>query len=171
MDEKKRPFSVIKDLVSGLMEEKRLRERIQKLKHFMLNGVTSLSQMKHIEDYTKKQKELALKFGPDNTIGEEVPAVSADQYLNRYNGTSTDNLSRYLKLRDQEQKRNRNKYRRNGLHSGSNSGTQTPKDEEMKNWSVSRFSGHKQLSEGERKLCNVLKVKFFLKLTEYMNFH
>merc|ERR1712087_24770 len=143
-------------------EEKRLRERIQKLKHYMLNGVTSLTQMNHIEEYTKKQKELALKLGADNMVGSEVPAVSADQYLKRYNGNSTDNISRYLKLRDQEEKRKGNKYRRNGVqnrNSNQITNTNSQKDDEMKHWSLKRYAGHNRLSEGERKLCNVLKVK------------
>merc|ERR1712190_202131 len=81
----------------------------------------------------------------------------------RYNGTSTDNISRYLKLRDQEEKRKGNKYRRNGLQNRNSNHKMTstsPKDDEMENWSVNwRHAGHKTLSEGERKLCNVLKVK------------
>ena len=57
-EDKNHNFSEFKQLVQGLMEEKRLRERIYKLRHYLLNGVTSLNKMEKIDKYVAKQQEL-----------------------------------------------------------------------------------------------------------------
>ena len=169
--DRNRSFSEIKDLVHGLMEEKRLRERIQKLKHYMLNGVTSITVMEHIEKYVEKQKEFATKLQYEDIVDINAPVQSADQFLNRYNGHSLDAISRYLRLREKEQmdrSRNRNKYkgtkwREKENDKGSKRGKTPQKgdddDDGKANWRLSSFKGYKQLDEGERKLCNILKVK------------
>lgn len=48
----------IKITIIWNLREKRLRERIYKLRHYLLNGVTSISKMNQIEKYVQRQQEL-----------------------------------------------------------------------------------------------------------------
>merc|ERR1712154_342487 len=101
-------FAEFKSLCEGLMEEKKLRERICKLKHYLLNGVTSISQMEKIEKYVKRQQEL--KANNDDIVTDEdehhhhmaAECRTSNEFLNRFNGCSLDSISTYLQLVEAE---------------------------------------------------------------------
>merc|ERR1712154_616928 len=97
-----------------------------------------------------------------------------EEYLNRYNGCSLDAISTYLTLIDNEENnklfnhKSMNKRRRNKNELIINDDQQRNKNEfndnkkekekEIKQWNLQKMKGYDKLNEGERKICNILKI-------------
>eukprot|EP01083_Nonionella_stella_P101388 287386_1 len=135
--DKQHNFTEFRALTQGLIEEHLLRKKIDKLKHYLLNGVTSVSQMQIIEKYVEKQQELK--------EGEEVDV----------DGCSLDAISTYLKLMQNDSNNNahhKKKKRERYTYYAAN------KVVSDKDWNINKMKKVEVLNEGEKKLCNVLKI-------------
>ena len=118
-----------RNLVDGLIEEKNLRERVLKIRRYLLNGVTSLEDMKDIERYyemNKNKKEML-----------KLDKVVEHLRLKRLNGVS----------------RNRNNRRR--YKQDNDDGMIM--DERGNDFDVNEV-GYQRLTECEKKLCRILKI-------------
>ena len=210
-EDKNHNFGEFKQLVQGLMEEKRLRERIYKLRHYLLNGVTSLSKMEKIDKYVARQQELKqerderirlkrlerqerrkslraathsqrlrtrdipsmAEDDEDDDLDEDedyddngIIPETADEYLNRYNGCSLDSISTYLSLVEAEEG-NKLKAKTRGRRKNESlmnkdkdeKEDKSQDDEDIKGWNLKKLKGVDKLDDGEKKLCDILKVK------------
>ena len=119
-----------RELIDGLIQEHELRKRIQKIKHYMINGVTSIQQFKDIEQCYKQH-----------------PNASLDQ------------VSRYLKLQRLSRPKNANKRSIRRRHVMAPTGSKSAEWTEREKMDISKMEGFDTLGEGERKLCNRLKIK------------
>merc|ERR1712003_418428 len=148
-------FAEFKSLCDGLMEEKKLRDKICKLKHYLLNGVTSVSQMEKIEKYVARQQELKANNDDIVTDEDEHPECrTSNEFLNRYNGCSLDSISTYLQLVEAEGNKTF-KRRRNNKNVGENTVMKNEEEKEKlkmdeKEWNkMKKGREWKRLSEAE----------------------
>ena len=90
---------------------------------------------------------------------DEIIPKKAEEYLNRYNGfdgCSLDSISTYLTLIENNNKnKNKNKTRRSmGIDDEENEMS----DGDIKEFNLNKMKGSDKLNEGEKKLCNILKI-------------
>eukprot|EP01083_Nonionella_stella_P046617 124787_1 len=155
--DKNRNFGEFRSLVHGLMEEKRLRERIYKYKHYLLNGITSIEEMERIEKYVQMQQEMKQKHEQTDDDDEDDDMMNAQDYMNTYHGCSLDAISKYLRLLDRDnhlEKRKRNK----ANHNVNQNNGDAYAEREGKQWNAKTMRNYDKLDEGQRKLCDILKV-------------
>ena len=118
-----------RELIDGLIHEDVLREKVKKLRHYMINGVTSVQQFTEIEQYYKEQRSGSL---------DEIA-----RYLKRQNIINSINAKKrslrrhsHIKSKDNDKK---HKIEGDGMD-------------------ISAMEGFHALNDGEKKLCSKLKI-------------
>eukprot|EP01084_Bolivina_argentea_P008272 15484_1 len=120
-------------LVDGLIEEKELRDRVKKIKYYLMNGVTSIEQMNKIEKYYKLNENDTEKY-------------------------SLEMISQHLRM-EEKKEAIYSKKRSNRRLNKEMEEKQNECDVEMKvEFDVGKYDGHDVLNVGEKRLCEVLKI-------------
>lgn len=118
-----------RELIDGLIHEDKLREKIKKLRHYMINGVTSVQQFMDIEQYYKEQRSGSL---------DEIA-----RYLKRQNIINSINVKK------------RSMRRHSFIESTGDLKEQRTENEQR---DISKMKGFDGLNDGEKKLCSKLKI-------------